>query len=170
MSIFCWSVSKPITVSPASWAARTSGDTAHAPGLELVVVVHRVAGRAPGLYRVDAEGQLAPQRLADLRRSLTRTCLGQDMAGTCAAAFFTVADLGVDVPGRAVPDREVRGDRRYRDLLIESGAVGQRIYLAAEATNLAARNLAAFRDDDLNALLGLDGRNRAALHLTLLGA
>ena len=61
-----------------------------------------------------------------------------------------------------------RHDHPYY-LLIESGAVGQRIYLAANAAGLAARNLAAFRDDDLNALLGLDGRNRAVLHLTLSG-
>jgi nitroreductase len=60
-------------------------------------------------------------------------------------------------------------DRRYRDLLIESGAIGQRIYLAAEATGLAARNLAAFRDDELNSLLELDGRERAVIHLTAVG-
>ena len=59
--------------------------------------------------------------------------------------------------------------RRYRDLLIESGAIGQRIYLAAESTGLAARNLAAFVDDRLNALLGIDGIQRAAVHLTMLG-
>ena len=61
------------------------------------------------------------------------------------------------------------GDRSYRDLLIQSGAIGERIYLAAEAAGLAARNLAAFRDDDLNALLDLDGEKRAVLHLTLVG-
>ena len=59
--------------------------------------------------------------------------------------------------------------RGYSDLLIEAGGIGQRIYLAAEAAGLAARNLAAFRDDDLNGLLDLDGRERAVLHLTLAG-
>ena len=34
---------------------------------------------------------------------------------------------------------------------------------------LAARNLAAFSDDDLNALLRLDGNDEAVLHLTMLG-
>ena len=54
-------------------------------------------------------------------------------------------------------------------LIHAAGAIGQRIYLAAEPTGLAARNLAAFRDDELNALLGLDGRREAVLHLTMLG-
>jgi nitroreductase len=53
--------------------------------------------------------------------------------------------------------------------LLESGAVAQRIYLAAEAVGLAARNLAAYVDDRFNELLQLDRRGRFALHLTMLG-
>jgi hypothetical protein len=63
----------------------------------------------------------------------------------------------------------VRGERAYRDLLVEAGAIGERVYLAAEARGLTARNLAAFRDGELNALLGTDGRERAVIHLTLVG-
>ena len=59
--------------------------------------------------------------------------------------------------------------RRYRDMLVESGAIGKRIYLAAESADLSARNLAAFRDDELNRLLGLDGQRESAIHLTMLG-
>ncbi len=47
--------------------------------------------------------------------------------------------------------------------------IGQRVYLAAESAGLSARNLAAFLDDDLNRLLGLDGVHAAAIHLTMLG-
>ena len=61
------------------------------------------------------------------------------------------------------------GQRCYRDLLIESGEIGQRIYLSAESLGLSARNLAAFRDDDLNALLDFNGRDLAVVHLTMLG-
>jgi len=35
---------------------------------------------------------------------------------------------------------------------------------------LAARNLSAFLDDELNDLLGFDGRREAVLHLTVLGS
>ena len=50
-----------------------------------------------------------------------------------------------------------------------AGAAAQRVYLAAEAQGFAARNLAAFRDEELDALLGLDGRRAAVLHLTAFG-
>ena len=130
--------------------------------VELLLAVHRVAGVAPGLYRYDPNGaRLVLMRKADLRGQLVRTCLGQDKAGSCAVAFFGVGNLQ--------HASETLGDRMYRDLLIEAGGIGQRIYLAAEAAGLAARNLAAFRDDALNHLLDLDGRKRAVLHLTLAG-
>ena len=130
--------------------------------VELLLAVHRVAALEPGLYRYQAgSARLVSLRKADLRESLVRSCLGQDKAGACAVAFFVVGNLR--------PAIEALGERGYRDLLIEAGGIGQRIYLAAEAAGLAARNLAAFRDDDLNGLLDLDRRERAVLHLTLAG-
>ncbi len=130
--------------------------------VELLLAVHRVAAVDPGLYRYEPdEARLVLLRKADLRSRLVRTCLGQDKAGTCAVAFFGVGHLRHAT--------EILGDRMYRDLLIEAGAIGQRIYLAAEAAGLAARNLAAFRDDALNRLLDLEGGEHAVLHLTLAG-
>ncbi len=130
--------------------------------LELLFAVHRVAAVDPGLYRyAPDEAHFVPLQKADLRRRLVRACLGQDKAGTCAVAFFGIGHLRHAT--------ETLGDRMYRDLLIEAGGIGQRIYLAAEAAGLAARNLAAFRDDALNRLLDLDGEEHAVLHLTLAG-
>ncbi len=130
--------------------------------VELVFAVHRVAAVDPGLYRyAPGEARIVPLRKADLRRRLVRACLGQDKAGTCAVAFFGVGHLRHAT--------ETLGDRMYRDLLIEAGGIGQRIYLAAEAAGLAARNLAGFRDDALNRLLDLEGGEHAVLHLTLAG-
>ena len=131
-----------------------------APGVELFAIVHRVRGVAPGLYASDGR-RLALRRAGDLRDALTEACLGQDKAGLVAAALLMVAR-----PAQAAARA---GPRAYRDLLVESGAIGQRIYLAAESIGLAARNLAAFRDDDLEPLLGFGPDGRAVLHLTLLG-
>ena len=61
------------------------------------------------------------------------------------------------------------GARAYRDLLLDAGAFAQRLYLGAEALGLAARNLAAFYDDQLDALMGIDGEREVAVHLTALG-
>lgn len=140
--------------------ARGDAPIERAPGVELFAIVHRVRGIAPGLYASDGR-RLALRRQGDLRDALTEACLGQDKAGLVAAALLMVAQ-----PAEAAARF---GPRAYRDLLVESGAIGQRIYLAAESVGLAARNLAAFWDDDLDELLGFGPDGRAVLHLTLLG-
>lgn len=155
---------RPLARTTLDWILEAAGGhpaLARAPGVELALAVHRVSDLAPGLYRFDTGAGLTLQRSGDLRRPLVRACVDQEKAGSCGVAFFMLARLR---DATAPP-----GDRRYRDLLIESGAIGQRIYLAAEAAGLAARNLAAFRDDELNELLGLDGRERAVIHLTAVG-
>jgi len=132
------------------------------PGLSLFVFAHRVDGVAPGLYLYTQKRRtLALVRAGDLRETLVDVCLGQRKAGSAAVGFAMAARLE---PGLGL------GDRRYRDRLLEAGSVGERIYLAAEAMGLGARNLAAFLDDDLNALLGLDGHREAVVHLTMAGA
>ena len=133
-----------------------------APGVELYVAVHRVVGLEPGLYRYEAGAhRLAALRSGDLSERMVGACLRQEMAGSAAAGLIMVARIAREA-GRA-------GERSYRDLLLEAGAVGQRVYLAAEILGLSARNLAAFLDDQLNALLGLDGAQQAVIHLTMLG-
>jgi SagB-type dehydrogenase family enzyme len=131
-----------------------------APGIELLVVAHRVRELEPGVYRYEpAARRLAPERSGDLRDALRRACGGQGKAATAALGFAMLADL----------ERTAGRDRAYRDQLLEAGALGQRVYLGAEAIGLAARNLAAFNDDALNELLGVDGERRAVVHLTMVG-
>jgi SagB-type dehydrogenase family enzyme len=131
-------------------------------GVQVFTIAHRVAGLEPGVYRyAPRRHQLIPIRRANLDGPLVGACLGQKMAGSAAVGFAMAA--------RLEPDPSLLGDRRYRDLLLESGAIAQRIYLAAEAVGLVARNLAAFVDDRFNALLELDNRDLSALHLTMLG-
>jgi len=133
-----------------------------APGVELYVAAHRVADLEPGLYRYEAGShRLAMLRSGELAGPMVRACLQQEMAGSAAVGLLMVAHIAREAART--------GERSYRDLLVESGAIGQRVYLAAESVGLAARNLAAFLDDWLNGLLELDGEERAVVHLTMLG-
>jgi len=62
-------------------------------------------------------------------------------------AFSMIADI----------DRAVRahGDRGYRYVHFEAGAIGQRLYLAAEALGLGATGIGAFFDDEVHRYLNL---------------
>ena len=54
-------------------------------------------------------------------------------------------------------DRAVRahGDRGYRYVHFEAGAIGQRLYLAAEALGLGGTGIGAFFDDEVHRYLNL---------------
>jgi SagB-type dehydrogenase family enzyme len=157
---------RPVSAADLAFVLRAAGGQPalqRAPGVDLYVFAHRVTGVAPGLYRSGPGSErLSLLRSGDLRRTLVEVCWGQAMAGSSAAALVMVARFEVS-------DSRL-GTRHYRDQLLEAGSIGQRVYLAAEALGLAARNLAAFLDDDLNGLLGLDPRRAGAVHLTVFGS
>ena len=131
-------------------------------GVELYVVAHALEGAETGVHRyLSSTHELTLVRKGEIRREMVRACLRQEMGG--------IAGVGLVMAARLDDAQFPLGDRRYRDLLLEAGAIGQRIYLAAEALGLAARNLAAYEDERFNKLLWLDRRGLQSLHLTMLG-
>jgi SagB-type dehydrogenase family enzyme len=156
---------KPVRLEELAFALEMAQDRRvfeRSIGVDLFLAAHRVERIRPGFYQYrPLERAVAQVRRRDLRASMVRACLRQEKAGKAAVAFFMV--------GRISDAVAVWGKRGYRQLLVESGEIGQRIYLAAEAMGLAARNLSAFYDDELNELLGFDGQREAVLHLTVFG-
>ena len=73
--------------------------------------------------------------------------LGQDLAGNACVAFSMIGDI----------ERAVRahGDRGYRYVHFEAGAIGHRLYLAAEALGLGGTGIGAFYDDEVHEYLNL---------------
>lgn len=61
------------------------------------------------------------------------------------------------------------GERGYRNILIESGHVGQNIYLICEALNIGCCAITGFDDDKLNKLLDIDGLNESVIYAFALG-
>ena len=116
--------------------------------IQLYVYAHRVADLAPGVYRFWPEhGELERIKSGDQRVAAAGLSLGQDLAGNACVAFSMIADL----------DRAARahGDRGYRYVQFEAGAIGQRLYLAAEALGLGATGIGAFYDEEVHRYLSL---------------
>lgn len=118
---------------------------ARAPFLTLYLYVHRVAGLAPGLYRYAGELELV--RAGDQRVAAAGLSIGQDLAGNACVAISMIADLD----GAAA----IHGDRGYRYAHFEAGALGQRLYVGAEALGLRATGIGAFFDDRVHSYLSL---------------
>ena len=114
--------------------------------IQQYLYVHRVDGLEPGVYRFwpqHAELQLV--KAGDQRVAAAGLSLGQDLAGNACVAFSMIGDL----------ERAARahGDRGYRYVHFEAGAIGHRFYLAAEALGLGATSIGAFYDEEVHRYL-----------------
>jgi SagB-type dehydrogenase family enzyme len=125
-----------------------SADFAGTRFIQLFLYAHRVDGLQPGLYRFLAERvELEQIRSGDQRVAAAGLSLGQDLAGNACVTFSMIGNL----------DRAARtyGDRGYRYVHFEAGAIGHRLYLAAEALGLGATGIGAFYDDEVHRHLNL---------------
>ena len=128
--------------------------------LEVFVLVGRkgVAVREPkqppaelqaGVYRYQVDSHsLFLQKTADLRPAPARACLDQEF----------IIDAPVDIVLCALHHRTSSryGKRTERHVHMEIGHTGQNIHLQAVALGLATVEVAAFRDEEVSEVLGLD--------------
>lgn len=115
--------------------------------VQLYLYAHRIDGLEPSVYRYWPESGLERIKSGDQRVAAAGLSLGQALAGNACVAFSMIADL----------DRAARayGDRGYRYAHFEAGAIGQRLYLAAEALGFRATGIGAFFDDQVDRYLDL---------------
>jgi SagB-type dehydrogenase family enzyme len=129
--------------------------------IRLYLYVHRVDGLEPGVYRFWPDGaELEKIKTGDQRVAAAGLSLGQDLAGNACVAFSMIGDL--ERAGRA------HGDRGYRYVHFEAGAVGQRLYLAAEALGLGATGIGAFYDEEVHRYLHMaPGQGQVVYHFAI---
>ncbi len=154
------------------------------PQVHPVFFVHRVNGLMPGLYAlcrdpsaVDAlRAAMRPdwlwERAAHCPEQLDfRLLLPMDLRAQARTIFChqEIASDGVYAAGMLADFRALeRGPHWYRRLFWETGAIGQVLYLEAEAAGIRATGVGCFFDDALHRLLGMDpdGRFQSLYHFT----
>ena len=137
-----------------------SGGARHS--LEPYLLALNVRGLARGAYHYDAD----THELVDLERALPerldRTLANQSwFAGASALIVMT-----------AVFERAMwryAFSRAYRTVLAEAGHLGQTFCLVATALNLAPFCTMAFRDRELENLIGVDGAGESAMYVVGVG-
>jgi len=132
----------------ACTAQPLSADFANTRFIQLYLYVHRVNELQPGVYRFwPQHAELEQVKTGDQRVAAAALSHGQSLAGNACVAFSMIGDL----------DRATAafGDRGYRYVHFEAGAIGHRIYLAAEALGLRATGIGAFYDEEVHRYLEL---------------
>jgi len=168
---------EPLSLTELSqllWA--TQGVTGEAPGFELrsaasagalypnetYVVVQAVEGVSEGVYHYDVRGHaLGMLAEGDFSGEAAQACLGQ----TWVARAGTVFVWGAVVVRCAWKYQ----NRAYRYLYLDAGHLGAQLQLAAQALELGACNIAAFFDDEVARLVGIDGRTEVPVYVTAVG-
>ena len=158
------------------------------PRIHLALFVHRVNGLQPGLYALPrTEAGLATLREAfsqdyawvrppgipndlplflldhaDCRRIARQLSCAQDIAADGCFSLGMLAEFDAALAEG--------GPAAYRHLFWEAGAIGQSLYLEAEAAGLRGTGIGCFFDDGVHQLLGItDHRLQSLYHFTVGG-
>jgi SagB-type dehydrogenase family enzyme len=126
---------------------RSTGIAKGADFVTLYLYVHRVRDCEPGVYRWDSSSRsLVQLHRGNVERVAAYLSLEQALAGNACFAISMIADLAAAA--------RIFGNRGYRYVHFEAGAIGQRLYLGAEALGWNATGIGAFYDDDVHRYLG----------------
>lgn len=143
----------------------------HGPRVHPALLVHRVAGLAPGLYLLVRDAA----QLAELRRELRQDWLWRK-TGPARLPLYLLAEGDLRDHARLVScHQDIAADScfalgfltrfrdiveaepwRYRELYWETGLLGQVLYLEAEAAGVRSTGIGCFFDDAMHALLGIE--------------
>ncbi len=130
--------------------------------MELYAVVNSVEGIDPGIYRYLPDShELVLLKEGDFGGPLRVACLGQTWLETAS----------VNLVITTVPDRisSRYGERSPRYILLEAGHIGQNILLQAVSLGLGGVPIGAFRDEEVDAVMSLDGATEQAVYIITVG-
>ena len=130
--------------------------------IEIYVVVNNVKKLEKGIYHYNTYSHALEQiKKGNFRRKITKATLEQEMAGESAITIILTS----------IFDRVCHkyGDRGYRYAYIEAGHISQNVYLQATSLKLCSVSIGAFIDDDVNSLIGVDGKKESAVYLHAIG-
>jgi SagB-type dehydrogenase family enzyme len=128
---------------------------------DLYLIVHSVEGLKPGAYFFQRErNTLELLKEGEFRAEAYHLGLEQQLPADACVDIFFLADLNRIL--------ERYGNRGYRAVQLEAGAIGGRMYLATYAQRLGATGLTFF-DDDVTNFFSPHARNKSATFLLAIG-
>jgi len=129
--------------------------------LDIYIAAGNIEDLPPGIYHyLPGKHALEQKAEGDHRRALSRAALGQSPVREGAAVLI--------ISGVYARCAAKYGDRAPRYTHIETGHVGQNIYLQAESMGLGTVMVGAFKDKQVQSVLGL-GKDKIPLALMPIG-
>jgi SagB-type dehydrogenase family enzyme len=163
LSFLLWATQGIRKIAAPGTAFRVVPSAGCRHALESYLCVFNVVGLEEGIYRyLPVEHQLLPiSQPARLSSLLSQAALGQDFVGKSAVTFIWTA-----IPYRM----EWRYDiAAHKVIAIDAGHVCQNLYTACEAIHAATCAVAAYHQELMDNLLGVDGNEEFVIYLAPVG-
>jgi len=163
LSYLLWCTQGVKSIHSRNATLRTVPSAGARHAFETYILVNRVEGIKPGLYRFLAlthnlQAVAIDENIAD---KITDSCLKQRFISLSAVTFIWVA-----VVYRMMWRYQERG---YRYIHLDAGHICQNLYLAAESIDSGVCAIGAFDDYALNSILGIDGIEEFAVYVATCG-
>jgi SagB-type dehydrogenase family enzyme len=167
----------PLSLAQVSWLLWAAGGvrarrhgvvfrTAPSAGalypIETYLVAHRVDDLSAGVYHYHVAGHaLEELRRGDCRGAMAAAALGQAFCADAAAVIAWTAIFA--------RSKWKYGQRAYRYVYLDAGHIAENLALAAVALGLGSCQVGALFDNEVNALLGVNGTEESVLYLSAVG-
>lgn len=130
--------------------------------IETYLAVNNVSNIQSGIYHYEVLyhtlAQINPGFKGD---ELARAALGQIMVASAPVVFIFSAIIQ--------RSRWKYGQRAYRYIYMDAGHIAQNLALAAVSCRMGSCQIAAFLDDEVNQIIGLDGNEETAIYMSTVG-
>jgi SagB-type dehydrogenase family enzyme len=163
LSMLLWTTQGVRSVIPGAAVLRTVPSAGCRHPFETYFAAFRVDGLAPALYRyLPLEHALLLEKgHENLAQSLVAAARNQRFVAQAAGCFIWTA-----IPSRT----EWRyAEASYKVIALDAGHVCQNLYLACEAIGAGTCAIAAYRQDLMDELLGVDGDEEFTIYMAPVG-
>jgi SagB-type dehydrogenase family enzyme len=161
LSMLLWA-SQGITGRAGNFFFRTAPSAGALYPVETYLSVQNIDNIDKGLFHFQpAEFCLEKMSAEFSADKVAEAALGQSFLAKAGVVFIWSAILRRNF--------SKYGHRGMRYILMDAGHICQNLLLAAEALGLGACPVAAFYDDEFNALLGLDGTEESVIYMAAVG-
>jgi len=161
LAILLWA-GQGVTGKISGYLLRTAPSAGALFPIETYLVINRVEGIEPGVYHWNLKEQaLELLKPGDCSLEIELAALNQDMCRTAAVVFVFSAIFARSTSKYS--------DRGLRYVYMDAAHICQNLYLACEDLGLGCCGVGAFFDDEVDALIGLDSKEEAAVYLAAVG-
>ncbi|MCK5628107.1 SagB/ThcOx family dehydrogenase [Candidatus Bathyarchaeota archaeon] len=130
--------------------------------IETYLISNNVDGLEKGIYHYSVRSHLLEElKTGDFAQAFAQAALGQELIRESAIVVIWTAIFA--------RSKWKYNQRAYRYVYLDAGHIAQNLALAASSVNLGSCQIGAFFDDEINQLVGVDGKDESALYMSVVG-